>query len=272
MRSVPRWVFPVASAGVVAVTALAAMPVLKAGFPSPGVSTEASGVGGAVAARVDDAVLYMEDLPLLGLDPGDVREWSRDELLARAALEAGLENRRVSRLLQHRARQVYLRDLLVDHLTASLAVPTEQEALAYMRSHPDEFLLERHYYHILMADSALADSIHRRLTGGDNFQSVARRVSLSQKAAIGGEIGFVTGGELFIAGLPRDAALLQGVSPVYATPGGRHILMADDTRPLEDTARVAAMVRGYLFDLRLQAALDSVASDVSMRSDCEVNL
>ncbi len=272
MNSFPRWVFPALSAGMAAVTVLVAVPLLKADFAGPGGSGEALPAEGAVAARVGDAVLYMEDLPLLGLDPGDVREWSRDELLARAAEEAGLENPRLSGLLQHRARQVYLRDLMVDRLEGSLATPTEQEALAYMQSNPGEFLLERHYYHILLADSALADSIHRRLAGGDNFQTTAQRVSLSQKAAVGGDLGFVTGGELFLAGLPRETAQLQGVSPVYETPGGWQILMATDTRPLEDTTRVAAMVREYLFNQRLEAALDSVASGASLRFDCEVNL
>jgi hypothetical protein len=255
-----------------AVTVLVAVPVLKADFSGPGGPREEFRAEGAVAARVDEAVLYVEDLPLLGLDPADVREWSRDELLARAAEEEGLENPRVSRILQQRARQVYLRDRMVERLEGSLAVPTEQEALGYMRSHPDEFLLERHYYHILLADSALADSIHRRLAGGDNFQTTAQRVSLNQKAAVGGDLGFVTGGEVFLAGLPREAASLQGISPVYETPGGWQILMATDTRPLEDTTRVAAMVREYLFNQRLEAALDSVASGASRRFDCEVNL
>lgn len=261
-----------ASGLVLAVTAIVALPVLRADFSRTPEPPAPEPPGGEVAARVGDAFLYREDMALLDLDEQAVLDWYRDELLARTAVDEGLENPAVSRLLQQRARQVYLRDVMLEHIGASVDYPTEQEALAYMGQFPDEFLLERHYFHILLADSATADSVHRRLSGGDAFQITAQRVSLSQKAAIGGDLGFVTGGELFLAGLPREAATLDGLGPVYRTPDGWHILMTSETRALPDSTRVRVItaLREHLFSQRLETAVETVVSAASGRYDCEV--
>jgi hypothetical protein len=174
--------------------------------------------------------------------------------------------------VQQRARQLYLSDLLLERVAASLDYPTAHEAMAYMELHPEEFLLERHYFHILLADSATADSIHQRLSGGESFSHLAERVSLSQKAALGGDLGFLTGSELFFAGMPREMASLEGLSPIFSTENGWHILHVAETRPLEDSSRAVSMVREYLFKQRFETALESIVSDAAQRYDCEVNL
>ncbi|MFO7625909.1 MAG: hypothetical protein R6V62_01465 [Candidatus Fermentibacteraceae bacterium] len=272
MNRIPSWIILSVSGLVLAITAIVTLPVLRADFRRTPESEAQVNPGGEVAARVGDAFLYREDMALMDLDEQDARDWYRDELLARAAIDEGLENPAVSRLVAHRARQVYLRDMMLEHIAASVDYPTEQEALAYMGQFPDEFLLERHFFHILLADSATADSVHSRLSGGDAFQITAQRVSLSQKAAIGGDLGFVTGGEIFLSGLPREAATLEGLSPVYRTPDGWHILMTSETRALPDStrARVITALQGYLFSQRLEAAAESVVSAASGRYDCEV--
>lgn len=271
MNRLPPWILTGLSVATVAVTLLVAVPVLRSDFGSvPGRGTAAPSRG-AVAARVGDAVLYREDLALLNLEEGAVRDWHRDELLARTAAEEGLENPEISRIVQQRARQVYLRDTLLQRIAGSLDYPTEHDALAYMGQYPDQFLLERHYFHILLADSALADSIHGRLERGDSFQLTAQRVSLSQKAAIGGDLGFVTGGELFLSGMPREAAELEGLGPVYRTGDEWHILMVSESRPLENTSRVVSAVQSYLFNQRFEAAVESVVADAARRYDSEVN-
>lgn len=259
------------SAVVLAATLVVAVPVLRSDYRRAPSRESMSPVRGVVAARVEDAVLYREDMALLNLEEGAANEWHRNELLARTAVEEGLENPAISRIVQQRARQVYLRDTILNRIAASLEYPTEQEALAYMGQYPEQFLLERHYYHILLADSALADSIHGRLAGGDSFQLTAQRVSLSQKAAIGGDLGFVTGGELFLAGLPREAAELDGLGPVFSGGDQWHILMVTESRPLENTSRVVSAVREYLFSQRFEAAVESVVADAARRYDSEVH-
>jgi hypothetical protein len=272
MNRIPPWIIVSVSGLVLAVTAMVTLPVLRADFGGAPEPETPDPPGGEVAARVANAFLYREDMALLGLDEQDARDWYRDELLARTAVDEGLENPALSRLVANRARQVYLRDVMLERIAASVDYPTEQEALAYMGQFPEEYLLERHYFHILLADSATADSIHRRLSGGDAFQITAQRVSLSQKAAIGGDLGFVTGGELYLAGLPREAATLEGLGPVYRTPDGWHILMTSETRALPDQARVRVVtaLREYLFSQRLETAVEGVVSAASGRYDCEV--
>lgn len=261
-----------ASGLVLVITAIVTLPVLRADFSRTPESETHDPSGGEVVARVGDACLYREDMALLNLDEQAVRDWYSDELLAGTAVDEGLENPAVSRLVEQRARQVYLRDVMLAHIAATVDYPTEQEALAYMGQFPDEFLLERHYFHILLADSATADSVHLRLVGGAAFEITAQRVSLSQKAAVGGDLGFVTGGELFLSGLPREAATLEGLGPVYRTSDGWHILMTSETRALPDStrARVITALREHLFSQRLEAAVETVVSAASGRYDCEV--
>lgn len=272
MNRVPSWIILTACAVVLAVTAILALPVLRADFRRMPDPDEPAEPPGEVVARVGEAVLHREDMLLLDLDEQDARDWFRDELLARTALEEGLENPALSRLVASRARQVYLRDVMLEHIAASVDYPTEQEAQAHMGQYPDEFLLERHYYHILLADSATADSIHRRLANGDSFQLTAQRVSLSQKGSIGGDLGFLTGGELYISGLPREAATLEGLGPVYRTPDGWHILTTTEVRALPDSTRgrVITALRQHLYSERFESAVESVVSAASARYDCEV--
>lgn len=271
MDRLPGWVLLTVSGLLLAVTFFVVVPVLRADFRWAPDQEPLVVPRGQVAVRVEDAVLYREDIALLDLDPDMVDEWYRSELLARTALEEGLEDPAVSRMIQHRARQIYLRDLLLERIASSLDYPTPGEALSYMGLHPDEFLVERHFYHIVVADSFTADSIHQRLSRGGNFQNLARSVSLSQKAALGGDLGFVTGGELFFTGIPRENSTLEGLSPVFQTLDGWHILQVTETRPLDDTARVVPLVRGYLFNQRYEAALESVLEAAALRYDCEVN-
>jgi hypothetical protein len=261
-----------ASGLLIALTLAVVLPVLRAEFRQIPNLEPAAQLRGEVAARVGDAVLYREDIALLDLTDEMVHEWSRTELLALTAVAEGLEDPAISRFVQQRARQLYLSDLLLERVAASLDYPSAHEAMAYMELHPEEFLLERHYFHILLADSATADSIHQRLSGGELFSHLAERVSLSQKAALGGDLGFLTGGELFFAGMPREMASLEGLSPIFSTENGWHILHVSETRPLEDSSRAVSMVREYLFKQRFETALESIVSDAAQRYDCEVNL
>lgn len=272
MNRIPPWIILSASCLLLAITFIVTFPVLRSDFRRTTGTEAPVPSGGEVVARVGDAFLHREDMALLNLDEQAVLDWYRDELLARTAVDEGLENPAVSRLVEQRARQVYLRDVMLAQIAGSVDYPTEQEAQAYMGQFPDEFLLERHYFHILLADSATADSVHRRLAGGDAFQITAQRVSLSQKAAIGGDLGFITGGELYLSGLPREAATLEGLGPVYRTPDGWHILMTSETRALPDSTRVRVItaLRDHLFSQRLEAAVESVVSAATGRYDCEV--
>jgi parvulin-like peptidyl-prolyl isomerase len=147
-------------------------------------------------------------------------------------------------------------------------MPSDTEVLEMMRSDSELYMLERHYYHILLPDSAMADSLHEKLARGESFQIAAERLSLGQTAGVGGDMGYLVGGELTAFGLPREDVLITGLSPVIETPLGWHILMVDDVRPLTDTVRVVHALSDVLYRQRLDLAREQLLQDA--RRDREV--
>jgi parvulin-like peptidyl-prolyl isomerase len=209
---------------------------------------------GDTVARVGGAVLLGEDLTLAGLDPSTADEWVEDELLAQLAFERGLENPRLSAMVQQRARQLYLRDSMLAQAYGSVAVPSDAEVMEFMRSDSELYMIERHYYHILLPDSGMADSLMQKLARGESFQIAAERLSMGQTAGVGGEMGYLVGGELTAFGLPREDVLITGLGGVIETSQGWHILMVDDVRPLTDTVRVVHSISDVLYRQRLSQA------------------
>ncbi|MCK4807447.1 MAG: hypothetical protein KAT09_07360 [Candidatus Aegiribacteria sp.] len=211
-----------------------------------------------VAARVDSSVIYMEDMAIVGIDPSVLEEWIEDELLAALAAERGLENTRKSRLLQDRARQLYLRDELLSTIYRRIPFPDSSDVFRYMRSDSLAYMVERHYYQILVSNESTADSIHERLSLGESFQITAERLSIGQKAGIGGDFGFLTAGELIMYGVPREYVIIEGLGDVTYTTYGWHIFLVDEIRPLEDTSRVVRSLADDIYRQRMVAARDSV--------------
>ncbi len=257
---------------VLTITALIVIPVLTES-PIEGMSTSCD-VGEPerlVVARVGNEVLFEEEMRLAGLDYSHAEAWVEDELLAQLAVEWGLENPRLSRYVERRARQVYLRDLMIQQLCSMVRIPSADDVFEFMRSDSLLYMVERHYYHIVLADSAMADSIHQRLARGETFQTTAQRISIGQKAGLGGDLGFLVGGELTERGLPESAGLLDGLSPVYGSTLGWHIFLVTETRALTDTHRVIESLTDVLYDKNIQSEIDSALASGRARIPCEID-
>jgi len=262
--------------GAIAIIAAATVwSIVSAGKPpelqAPSV-IETEFARGDTVARVGDHVLYDTDLALIRADEDAVESWTRDQLLASSAVEAGLENPAVSAFVSQRAVQVYLRDLMVDSIVSATPWPSRQEVIVHMRNDPDMYFVERHYYQIIVADSAMADSVHVRLGWGQNFQVTARNISIGQKAGIGGDLGYVTGAEMIAQGLPDEIARLSGLSSVVRSSIGWHIFKVEETRALEDSLRAIQSAEQLIYETRIQASLDSVLQAASESLSVEVGI
>ncbi len=257
---------------VLIVTALIVIPVLIES-PIEGISTSCD-VGEPerlVVARVGNEVLFEEEMRLAGMDYSHAEAWVEDELLAQLAMEWGLENPRLSRYVERRARQIYLRDLMIQQLCSMVRIPSADDVFEFMRSDSLLYMVERHFYHIVLADSAMADSIHQRLARGETFQTTAQRISIGQKAGLGGDLGFLVGGELTERGLPESAGLLDGLSPIYSSTLGWHIFLVTETRALTDTHRVIESLTDVLYDQNIQSEIDSALASGRARIPCEID-
>lgn len=220
-----------------------------------------------IVASVDGSVIYIEDMAIAGITPSFLEEWIEDELLAEFAAEQGYENVRKSRLLQERARQIYLRDELLAHTYARVPFPDSTEVFQCMRSDSITYMVERHYFHILVANESMADSIHERLSWGENFQITAERLSIGQKAGIGGDLGYLTAGELIAYGVPAEQSVIEGLGDVISSDYGWHIFLVDEIRPLEDTSSIVRSLADDIYRQRLEAARDSLLVIASEERD-----
>lgn len=247
-----------ASAVVAALTLLMLLPAATVEPPPAADGATDGPARGDTVALVAGNVLYDTDLALVRAGDGAVEAWTNDQLLACAAVEAGLENPAVSDFVANRAVQVYLRDQMLDSLRRSVQWPGEIEVSVEMQRDPELYMVERHYYQIILADSAMADSIFTRLSWGQNFQVTARNVSIGQKAGIGGDLGFATGAEMLLMGLPDHVARLSGLSEVTPSSLGWHIFKVDETRAFEDTVRATQSAGQLLYETRFQNSLDSL--------------
>jgi hypothetical protein len=266
-KSVPLWIFTV----VVAVATIFILLSFSGTAGNNEAVSDPGNTGREIVATVGSHHLYASDIAATRAGEGAVDMWVRDQLLACAAEEAGLENPAISRFVQERAKQLYLRDLMEEHIISSVDSPDSEEVLSYMQSNPELFLVERHYFQIIAADSSMAESLHVRLGWGQNFQITAQNFSLGQKAAIGGDLGFITGGEMLIQGLPMEIVLLDGLSEVVPSNLGYHIFKVSETRELTDSIRVMRSAAEALYNARIDDAVDSVLRAAETRLTVEVN-
>ena len=225
----------------------------------------------ASVASVGGRTLLRDQASLARLDSAGVQAWVRDELLAQYAESLGITEPEGVRLAMLRARQVLLRDRLLTDVFEDVQPPGRREVLEIVASDSLTYGVERHFYQILVGDSAAAESIRARLDWGESFQITAQRMSMGQRAGIGGDMGFLTGGELVLRGFPDTLSRLEGLSPVCGSPRGWHIFLVTETRPLEDTARLVRSLSGPLYERRLQASLDSLVDVAAMTIDVEID-
>jgi len=243
---------------------------LLAGRPVAGTSVERVEDDRVVAARVGGQALYLDEIRIVGTGAGP-EAWVDDELLAQLASESGLEDPTVSSFVQRRARQLYLRDELLSRTFSAIAAPTEEDAFVLMRTDSLLYMVERHYFEILLADSMVAESLLTRLRAGQSFQVAAENLSLGQRAALGGDMGFLAGGELTGRGLPGSVGRLEGLSGVTPSEYGWHIFLVNETRPLTDTARVVQSLCQVIETQRRGEAVDSLLSAARAGRDVEVD-
>lgn len=128
----------------------------------------------------------------------------------------------------------------------SVSAP-EDEVLAYYQTHPKEFLIPEQIKarHILVrvpegADKdkieeirKTAEAIRDRISGGENFETVAQKESQDEATSQkGGDLGLISRGTLNPA-LEKAAFKLEGgkLSEPVLTPQGYHIIRVDEKKP-----------------------------------------
>ncbi|HSP15873.1 MAG TPA: peptidyl-prolyl cis-trans isomerase [Thermoanaerobaculia bacterium] len=126
------------------------------------------------------------------------------------------------------------RQKLIANLSAEIAEPSETQIREYYDQHLNEFRSgeEVRVRQILVHDEALADEIVAKLKKGASFEEMSRQYSLAPNAKKGGDIGYVSHGELPKMFEDEIFALTPGsVSNVIRTDNSFHVFKVDERRP-----------------------------------------
>jgi parvulin-like peptidyl-prolyl isomerase len=126
------------------------------------------------------------------------------------------------------------RQKLISDISGEVPQPTDDEVRAYYEANPAEFKSgeEVHVRQILLHDEGLANDIAGKLKAGGSFEDLSAQHSLAPNAKKGGDIGYVSRGELPKRFEDEIFGLQPGhVSGVIQTDNSFHIFKVDDRRP-----------------------------------------
>jgi peptidyl-prolyl cis-trans isomerase C len=205
--------------------------------------TDLAQVGPEVASAMLDQ--YVEEIVLSEYAATHGVEIPAEKIAAAVRSEAG------STVIEKRDEM--RRERLIADLAGSLTQPQDAEIRAYYDQHPSEFRSgeEVHVRQILVHDESAANDIVARLKKGESFQELSRQYSLAPNAKKGGEIGYVSRGELPKMFEDEIFALKPGSSSgVIQTENSYHIFQVDDRRPagVIDLPTAAPVIRERLRD------------------------
>jgi parvulin-like peptidyl-prolyl isomerase len=157
------------------------------------------------------------------------------------------------------------RQKLISDMAGEVTPPADDQVRAYYEGHPTEFKSgeEVHVRQILIHDEAQADDIVQKLKGGAAFEALSAQYSLAPNAKKGGEIGYVSRGELPKMFEDEIFALKPGsISNVIRTDSSFHIFKVDERRPpgTIDLNTAAPVIRERIKDDEIRQRLaDTVA-------------
>jgi hypothetical protein len=126
------------------------------------------------------------------------------------------------------------RQKLISDISGDVPQPTDDEVRIYYEANPAEFKSgeEVHVRQILLHDEGLANDIAAKLKAGGSFEELSAQHSLAPNAKKGGDIGYVSRGELPKRFEDEIFGLQPGhVSGVIQTDNSFHIFKVDDRRP-----------------------------------------
>lgn len=167
------------------------------------------------------------------------------------------------------------RQKLIASVNADVPDPSDTEVRDEYDKHPNEFKSgeEVHVRQILVHDENLANEIVDRLKKGEHFEDLSSQYSLAPNAKKGGDIGYVSRGELpkmfedVIFGLKPGQ-----ISSVIRTDSSFHVFRVDERRGpgTIDFQTAAPVIRQRLHE---DAVRDRIAQLVSKsRSDMQISI
>jgi len=239
---------------------------------------------GAAVARVNGNLLHQREFT--SMLPEDYQltltmeerkayldRWIATELLYQEALaeKVGPSDEIEARLEQYKKDLVA--DLLVQQVLKRRAVVTDAEVRAYYDAHIDEYTREYRVSHILTNTREDAEKV-KELLKTRPFESVARRYSIDRHTGPGGDLGFLSKGNM----IPEFEAVVfkmqvGEISDIIESEFGYHIIQLTDVREsrgkLEFEDAAEEISRTLLLEKRA-AVYDSLITALRNRADIDI--
>ncbi len=235
-------------------------------------------------ARVNEKTLYKDDFEAYlpgsysgALTLGDKQmyldRWITTELLYEAALQGGSALTPEIELRLEQFKKDLIADQLVQGVIRERAVVTETEVQEYYTTHEDEYTRELRVSHILVNSWEEADKVEGLLQK-KTFGWVERRHSIDKHTGVGGDLGFLSKGNM----IPEFEEVvfdmkIGEVSDVIESELGYHFIKITDAREarnklsLEDVAEDISRI--LLLDKRA-AVYDSLVATVRKGARIEI--
>lgn len=203
--------------------------------------TELAGVTPEVASAILDQ--YVEEIVLSEYAATHGVEVPAEKIASAVRNEAG------STVIEKRDEM--RRQKLIADLSADVPQASDDEVRVYYENHPQEFKSgeEVRVRQILVHDEALAGQIASQLKKGGSFEELSSQYSVAPNAKKGGDIGYVSRGELPKMFEDVIFSLKPGaVSDVIRTDSTYHVFKVDERRGpgTIDLATAAPVIRERL--------------------------
>jgi peptidyl-prolyl cis-trans isomerase C len=205
--------------------------------------TDLAQMGPEVASAMTDQ--YLEEVILSEYAAGHGVEIPAEKIASSVRNDAG------ATVIEK--RDELRRQKLIGDMSENTPMPADADVRAYYEQHPNEFRSgeELHVKQILVHDEGVAGEIAQKLHAGASFEELSSQYSLAPNAKKGGEIGYVSRGELPKMFEDEIFALKPGsVSGIIRTDSSFHIFKVADRRPpgVIDLQTAAPVVRERLKD------------------------
>jgi peptidyl-prolyl cis-trans isomerase C len=239
---------------------------------------------GPIVARVNGRPLYKRDFD--GYLPSDYERaltaeerkayfdrWIATQLLYEEAQESGVGVTADMELRLEQLKKNLVADQLVQKVIQERAIVSGKEVLAYYEAHHDEYVNEYRVSHILVSSLEDAEEV-TQLLETRTFSWVARRHSLDKHTGIGGDLGFLSKGNMTpeFEEVVFDMEVGE-VSNVIESDFGYHIIKLSAVRASRnklDYEDAAEEISRLLLLEKRSAVYDSLISSLMARAEIEV--
>jgi peptidyl-prolyl cis-trans isomerase C len=201
-----------------------------------------------------------------------LERWINTELFYDEAVKAGVGTSPETKAQLEQYKKDFIADLFIQKIIQEQALVSEDEVRAYYDRHKDLYAKEYRVSHILVNTPEDIDKIRENL-GKYSFSYVARRYSIDKQSSPGGDLGYLSKGNM----IPEFEDVVfkmevGSVSDVIESDFGYHILKLSDIRNARfqlDYEDVKDEISNILMLDKREAVYDSLLVALRTQADIE---